>query len=56
MIRTSHFGRFRKKPWAGLIGQEEQQRMVVLIAAASALDRPKAQDPHNLPSETPQVD
>jgi hypothetical protein len=49
-MRTSHVGRFRKKPWAGLAGQKKQKWMVGLIAASKAQDRPKAQDSHNLPS------
>jgi hypothetical protein len=56
MVRTSHFGRFRKKPWAGLAGQEEQQRLVSLIAAVNAQDLSKAQEPHNRPSEAAQVE
>jgi len=56
MVRTSHLGRFRKKPWAGLAGQEEQQRLVGRIAAMNAQELSKAQDPHNRPSEAAQVD
>ena len=40
MRRTSLFVRLRKKPYTRLAGQEEQQRMVSLIAAVNAQDRP----------------